>query len=277
LTETSYGVRDKGVLITGAGRGIGKRLAMGFAAAGARVALLARSKAELDAASLEIEHAGGATMRICADVRDAERMIAGVDQMRLHFRGTDVLICSAAILGPIGTLTTIEVKRWQDAIETNLIGVVQSCRAVLPQMIERRSGKIIVLVGGGSSSPRPSITAHAASKAALVNLVESVAEEVRDFNVQINCLDPGTAFTSMTDEILHAGDLAPASEIEEAHRIRVTGGTPREKQVQMALFLASPKSNHISGKLLFATDDPKKLEQQNMLPDAYTLRRHVKG
>jgi len=276
LPEPSYGVKDKGVLITGAGRGIGKRLAMGFAAAGARVALLARSKAELDAASLEIEHAGGNTMRICADVRDAERMTAGVDQMRLQFRGTDVLICSAAILGPIGPLTRIDVRRWQDAIETNLIGVVQSCRAVLPQMIERRSGKIIVLVGGGSSSPRPSVTAHAASKAALVNLVESVAEEVRDFNVQINCLDPGTAYTSMTDEILHSG-LAPTSEMEEAHKIRVTGGTPREKQVQMALFLASPKSNHISGKLLFATDDPKKLEQQNMLPDAYTLRRHVKG
>lgn len=250
---------------------------MGFAAAGARVGLLARSQAELDAARLEIEHAGGTVMRICADVRDAEKMNAGVDRMRLQFGGTDVLICSAAILGPIGPLTGVRVEAWQEAVTTNLTGVVHSCRAVLPHMIERRSGKIVVLVGGGSTSPRPYISAHAASKTAVVRLVESVAEEVRDFNVQINCLDPGSSYTSMTDEILHAGHVVPAHEMEEAERIRVTGGIPREKQVLMALFLASPRSNHISGKLLFATDDPKKLEQQNMLPDAYTLRRIVKS
>jgi 3-oxoacyl-[acyl-carrier protein] reductase len=276
LADTAYAVKDKGVLITGAGRGIGKRLAMGFAAAGARVGLLARSQAEIDAARLEIEHAGGIVLRICADVRDPEKMNAGVDRMRLQFGGTDILICSAAILGPIGPITRIRVEAWQEAVATNLTGVLHSCRGVLPQMIERRSGKIIVLVGGGSSSPRPYITAHAASKTAVVRLVESIAEEVRDFNVQINCLDPGSSYTSMTDEILHAGDVVPANEMEEAQRIRVTGGIPREKQVQMALFLASQKSNHISGKLLFASDDPKKLEHQNMLPDAYTLRRQVK-
>jgi 3-oxoacyl-[acyl-carrier protein] reductase len=277
LPDSSYAVKEKGVLITGAGRGIGKRLAMGFAAAGARVGLLARSQPELDAARLEIEHAGGNVIRIWADVRDVEKMTAGVDRMRLEFGGTDILICAAAILGPIGSILKFSVDAWQQAINTNVMGVIHSCRAVLPEMIERRSGKIIVLVGGGSSSARPYITAHAASKTALTRLVESVAEEIRDFNVQINCLDPGSSYTSMTDEILHGGPVVPAGEMDEAERIRVTGGIPREKQVQMALFLASPKSNHISGKLLFATDDPKKLEHQNMLSDAYTLRRHMKG
>jgi 3-oxoacyl-[acyl-carrier protein] reductase len=277
LSDFSFDVKEKGVLITGAGRGIGKRLAMGFAAAGARVGLLARSQAELDVAKLEIEHAGGATLRIRADVRDLEQMSAAIDRMQAVFGGTHVVICCAGVLGPTGPLTQIRLDHWRDAIDTNIMGVVHACRAVLPQMIERRSGKIIVLAGGGSSSPRPFVTAHATSKAAVVRLVESVAEEVRDFNVQMNCMDAGASYTSMTDEILHGGQMAGSGELEEAHKVRVTGGTPPERQVQMALFLSSPRSNHISGKLLLATDDPKKLEHQNMLPDFYTLRRHGKS
>ncbi len=276
MPESLSGLKDKGVLITGAGRGIGKRLAMGFAAAGASVALLARSQAELDVAKLEIEHAGGNTLRIRGDVRDFEQMAAAIDRMQVVLGGTHVLVCSAGILGPIGPLARVKLDAWKNAIDTNLMGVVNACRAVLPQMIDRRSGKIIVLAGGGSSSPRPRITAHAAAKAALARLVESVAEEVRDYNVQINCLDPGSSYTSMTDEILSSGQEAGAAEIEEAQRIRVTGGIQPEKQIHMALFLASPRSNHISGKLLTATDDIKKLEHQNMLPTSYTLRRYTK-
>lgn len=277
MLDFSSAVKDKGVLITGAGRGVGKRLAMGFAAAGARVGLLARSQAELDVAKLEIEHAGGVTLRLRADVRDFEQMCAAIDRMQVVFGGTHVVICCAGMLGPIGSITQIKLDNWRDAIDTNIMGVVHACRAVLPQMIDRRSGKIIVLAGGGSSSARPYVTAHATSKAGVVRLVESVAEEVRDFNIQMNCMDAGASYTSMTDEILHGGQLAGSGELEEAHKVRVTGGTPPERQVQMAMFLSSPRSNHISGKLLLATEDPKKLEHQNMLPDYYTLRRHGKS
>src|SRR5678809_489251 len=80
-------LKGKGVLITGAGRGIGKRLAIGFAAAGARVGLLARSQPELDLAKLEIEHAGGAALRIRADVRDFEQMCAAAERMQAVFGG----------------------------------------------------------------------------------------------------------------------------------------------------------------------------------------------
>src|SRR5207253_7385981 len=99
-------LKNAGVLVTGAGRGIGKRLAIGFAAAGARVGLLARSKAELDLASLEIEHAGGVALRIRADVTDFEQICAAVDRMRVHFGDLHVLICAAAVQGPIGPLAT---------------------------------------------------------------------------------------------------------------------------------------------------------------------------
>ena len=97
-------IRDKSVLITGAGRGVGKRLAMGFAEAGAQIGLLARSKAELDLAKLEIEQAGGAALRLPADVRNLDDMKNAVALMLREFGRLDVLIVSAGVQGPIGPL-----------------------------------------------------------------------------------------------------------------------------------------------------------------------------
>jgi NAD(P)-dependent dehydrogenase (short-subunit alcohol dehydrogenase family) len=267
---------NAGVLITGAGRGIGKRLALGFATAGNRVALLARSKAELDLAHLEIEHAGGNALRIRADVTDFEQVNAAVDRMRVHYGEVDVLICAAAISGPIGPFVDQHPRAWIDTIHTNLLGVMNACKAVLPHMIARRAGKIIVLSGPGATTARPNFSAYAASQAAVVRFVETIAEENREHNVQINCMGPGGTYTSMTDEILRAGERAGWKETEEALQIRETGGVLPEKQIQLVLFLASEQSNHISGKLIHASDDWKKLRSENLSPEAYTLRRTQK-
>jgi len=264
---------NAGVLVTGAGRGIGKRLAIGFATAGNRVALLARSKAELDLAHLEIEHAGGNALRIRADVTDFEQMAAAVDRMRVHYGEVDVLVCAAAIPGPIGPFVEQSPKAWAEIIHVNLLGVMNACKAVLPHMIARRAGKIIVLSGAGATAARPNFSAYAASKAAVVRLVETIAEEVRDDNVQVNCMGPGGTYTHMTDEILRAGERAGWKENEEALEIRRTGGVAPEKQIQLALFLASEQSNHISGKLIHVTDDWKRLKNENVHEDIYTLRR----
>jgi 3-oxoacyl-[acyl-carrier protein] reductase len=266
--------KEKSVLITGAGRGIGKRLAMGFAQAGARVGLLARSQAELDLAKLEIEQAGGNALRIRADVRDLEQMRAAVERVRVVFGGLDVLIHAAGVQGPIGPLLTTDPKAWSESIEINLMGTANACRAVLPSMIEKRSGKIILLGGGGSGYTRPNFTAYAAAKTAIVRLVECLADEVRDHNVQVNCLAPGASYSHMTDEVLHAGEArAGHKEIEDAEKVRVTGGIAPEKQVLLALFLASDRSNHISGRLIHVNDDWKRFEQENIKPELYTLRR----
>jgi NAD(P)-dependent dehydrogenase (short-subunit alcohol dehydrogenase family) len=266
-------LKDQVVLITGAGRGIGKRLAIGFAAQGARVGLLARSQAELDLAKLEIEHAGGTALRIRADVRDYDQMSAAVERMRAVFGGVQMLIAAAAVQGPIGRLVEVKPRAWAETIETNLTGVMHACRAVLPQMIEKRRGKILVIGGGGAASPRPRFSAYAASKAAVVRFVETLAEEVRDYNVQANSMAPGGTYTHMTDEILHSGERAGSKEIEQAEEVRLTGGTNPDKQIHLALFLASERSNHISGKLIHVNDDWKKLERENMNPEAFTLRR----
>jgi 3-oxoacyl-[acyl-carrier protein] reductase len=269
-------LKDKGVLITGAGRGIGKRLALGFAHAGARVGLLSRSQAELDATKLEIEHAGGAALRIRADVRDFEQLSAAVDRMRVVFGGVQVLIAGAGVLGPIGPFAEEKPKQWADVLDTNVLGVMHACRAVLPQMVERRSGKIIVLSGPGEADARPNFAVFAASKAAVVRLVETLAEEVRDHNVQVNALSPGGTYTSMTDEIIQAGARAGAKDIDEAEHVRLTGGASAERQIQLALFLATERSNHVSGKLIHINDDWKRLEHDNINPAAYTLRRVMK-
>ena len=269
-------IKNRGVLITGAGRGIGKRLALGFAAAGANVGLLARSKAELDLAKLEIEHAGGVALRFRADVRDFEQVCAAVDRMRVTFGSVDILIAAAGSQGPIGPLVDAKPGDFAATVEINLMGVLHACQAVLPHMIERRSGKIIVLSGGGAAYARPNFAAYAASKAAVARMVETLAEEVRDKNIQVNCMAPGGTYTSMTDEILNAGEKAGQKEIDDAQQVRLTGGVAPAKQLELAMFLASDKSNHISGKLLHVNDDWKRLRDSNMHPEAYTLRRVLK-
>ena len=265
---------EKIVLITGAGRGIGKRLAMGFAEAGARVGLLARSKAELDLAKLEIEQAGGQALRLPADVREPGQLGVAVTLMRQKFGAPSVLVAAAAVQGPIGPFVSAKPKAWEDAIETNLIGVANACRAVLPGMIEARNGKIIVIADAAAAQSRPNFSAYAASKAAVVRFVECLADEVRDHNVQVNCMIPGDAYTHMTDEILSAGEeRAGSREYDEARQVRITGGLAPDRQIQLALFLASERSNHVSGKLLHVADDWKRLEKENTRPELYTLRR----
>ena len=266
-------VIGKSVLITGAGRGIGKRLAIGFAKAGAKVALVSRTLSELDATKLEIEHARGHAFRMSADVQDYEQMQEAASRTVAEYGKIDLLIAAAAVQGPIGPFVQASPRRLLETARTNFLGVVHALHVVLPAMIERRSGKAIVLAGGGAANARPNFAIYSASKAAVVRLVESMAEEVRDHNVQINCLSPGGSYTSMTDEILEAGERAGYREIEDARQVRLTGGIPAEKQIAFALFLASERSNHISGKMIHVHDDLKKLEHTNMTPDLYTLRR----
>ena len=156
----SFYLQGKRILITGAGRGIGKRLAIGLAAKGATVGLIARTKAEIDLTHLEIQHAGGVSLRLPGDVRELDRMIMAAERMRASVGGTDVLIAAAGVQGPIGLMHDADTRAWRETFETNVFGVMHACRAVLPEMVQRRAGKIIVVSGGGSLAPRWHLYQH---------------------------------------------------------------------------------------------------------------------
>jgi NAD(P)-dependent dehydrogenase (short-subunit alcohol dehydrogenase family) len=270
--------KDVSVLVTGAGRGIGKRIAMGFAAQGARVTLVARSKAELDLCHMEIEHAGGNALRVRTDVRDYEQMSATVERSRVHFGGpVQVLVCSAAVLGPIGPFAETPAKAWEEVVQTNFIGVMNACHAVLPQMIERRAGKIIVVAGaGGTMASRPNFAVHSSTKTAAVRFAETLSEELLEHNIQVNCLAPGETYTHMTDQILAAGERSGWREEETARQVRLTGGVTPEKQINLALFLASPQASHVTGRMIHVDDDWKKLKNTAISPELYRVRRVVR-
>ncbi len=239
-------LKDKAVLITGAGRGIGKRLALGFAAHGARVGLLARSKPELDLVNLEIEHAGGVALRIRADVRDLEQMTAAVERVKTHFGGVHVLICAAAIQGPIGPFLENPVKQWTETVETNLIGVMNSCRAVLPRMIERRSGAIVNIASVNGLTGLGE-DAYSAAKAGVINLTQNMAVKYGRFKVRANVICPGTIQTPIWQT-----QLEKDPDIFE----RLTPWYPLgrigqpEDIAKAALFLASDESAWITGVTL---------------------------
>lgn len=269
--------RNKTILVTGAGRGIGKRLALGFARLGSKVALVGRNKAELDIAHIEIEQAGGNALRIRADVTDAEQMSVAVDRSRVAFGNTpDVLVCAAGIPGPLEEFSSAPLKSWAEAIEVNLLGVVYACRAVLPSMIDRRSGKIVALTCESDHAPKLGFSAYTTSKVAVVRFVESLAAEMLHNNIQANCFDSGPAYTSLTDEIIGAEERLQPAVVQAAKETRRTGGASPEAQLEHVAFLASERSNHITGKLITILDDLKKLTNSNLRPDALTLRRVAK-
>jgi 3-oxoacyl-[acyl-carrier protein] reductase len=270
-------LRDRTAIITGAGRGIGKRLAIAFAAEGAKVGLVSRTLPELHLAQMEITHAGGVSMVAPADVGDLRQVEDAVDAVRRRFGAIDILVNAAGIQGPIGPTAETDAARWAEVVKVNLVGVYHCCRAVLPEMIARRSGKIINISGGGGAYSRPNFSGYAASKAGLIRFTETLADEVAEHNVQVNAIAPGATYTHMTDQVLEAGERAGQKAIEEARSVRITGGVPPDKQISLALFLVSPRSNHITGKFLHVNDDWQKLERATVTPEQYTLRRVTKA
>lgn len=265
------------MLITGAGRGIGKRLALGFARLGARIGLIGRSRAEIDLAHIEIEQNGGNAIRLRADVTDPEQLNAAFERARIALNSSiDILIAAAATPGPLTDFVTASVAAWKEAIEINLLGVVNACRAAVPEMITRRQGKILVLTCDSDTPPKFGFSAYETSKTALVRFTESLAAELSDHNVQVNCFDPGPAYTSLTDEIIRAENRLEPAVIAAAKETRRTGGASPELQLEHATFLVSEHSNHISGKLIHITDDLRKLRNAALRPDSFTLRRVTK-
>ena len=273
-------LENKVALITGSGRGIGRAMAKLFAKEGAAIFLTARTEKELEAVAEEIAADGGKAGFATADltkVADCGRVFAAAEK---QFGRLDILVNNAGVAGPIGSVESTDWQEWIRTIEINLLGSVLLSRAVLPHFKRAHSGKIIQLSGGGATNPLPMLSAYAASKAAIIRFMETLAEETRAHNIDVNAVAPGTLDTRILDEFLAAGpDNIGSAFHARALKHKQDGGVPLCKGAELCVFLASRLSDGITGKLISAAWDPWKRLPEHLddlnATDVYTLRRVV--
>ena len=264
--RTGRALEDRVAILVGAGRGIGEAVALRFAREGAHVVLAARTAAELESVAAQIRLAGGTALVRATDVTDREGVHRLVQFALDAFQRIDVVVNAAGSYGPIGPFWEADAEKWVRTFSVNLFGAFYLCHAVLPHMIR-------------ATAALPRFSAYGVSKSALVRLTETLAEEVRQFNIQINAIAPGAVDTQLQDEVIAAGPKA--GEIYgRMLRLRETGegATPRDLPAELALFLCSDGSRHLSGKLISAPNDgwqswdDERLEEEMSTP-WFTLRR----
>jgi len=274
---------SKRALITGASQGFGLAVARAFVEAGADVMLCARSAERLDEARQELVRLAGGQSRVLArptDVSDPGDVRQLVQTALAELGGLEILVSNAGVYGPKGPIEQVDWAEWSRAVATNLLGTVLVCREVLPHFKARRHGKIVLLSGGGATKPLPYLSAYAASKAGVVRFGETLAEEVREFGITVNSVAPGALNTRLLDEVLEAGpEQVGRAFYEQAVKQKAEGGTPLELGASLCVFLASPESDGITGKLISAVWDPWERLPEHLDDlrdsDVYTLRRIV--
>lgn len=276
-------LRNQTAVVTGANQGLGLEIARKLIEAGASICMCARGVERLAEAKRTLEPfltSGQSILSLTADVSKPEDVAAVIEQTSANFRRIDILVNNAGVYGPKGPVEEVDWQAWTRAMEINLYGSILMCRAVLPHMKRQRKGKIIQLSGGGATKPLPRLSAYAVSKTAAVRFCETLAEEVREYNIDVNAIAPGALNTRMLDEIIQAGpDAVGQAFYDSAVKQAQNGGTPLEAGANLAVFLASGLSDGITGRLISAVWDPwasmHKRKEELKHSDIYTLRRIV--
>ena len=272
-------LKDRTAVVTGAGRGIGQAISLAFAKEGADVVVASRTISETNETAKLIQELGRSAIAKQADVSKIEDVETLMKSALQEFDKIDILVNNAGIYGPIGPLVANDTNRWIETISVNLVGTFLCCRAVLPSMIDRRKGRIINLSGGGAASSSPRFSAYGCSKAAIVRLTETLAEEVEEYNIQVNAIAPGAVNTRLVTEVLRAGANAGEKMLARTRLQLKTGGTPPELAGTLAVFLASDESNGLTGRLISAEwDDWRNMGAripEIMNTDMYKLRRII--
>jgi 3-oxoacyl-[acyl-carrier protein] reductase len=275
-------IKDKNVIITGGSIGFGKSLAEKFLNEGANVSICSRNEIQLFDTQSELMSkfpnqiilAKKCDVSIEKDVK--EFITYSIDV----FKTIHVLILNAGVYGPMGPVETISLDEWKKSIDINLFGVLLPCRELIPHFKQNKFGKIIVISGGGATSPMPNLSSYATSKAAIVRLAETLSKELSSYNVDVNAIAPGALSTRMMDQVISAGPEIVGEEFFKKNQTwKQSGATPMELGTNLAVYLASDRSNGITGKLISAQwDDWKNFDNHldDLLnTDLYTLRRIV--
>ncbi len=272
----------RNAIITGASQGLGKAIAEHFIRAGANVLLCARSKPDLAATRNELAKIAP-RRKVLAHVCDVsnETQVNDVVEFALReFGSVQVLVANAGVYGPMGPTESVDLNEWRQALDINLFGVLLPARALIPHFKKAGSGKIVVLSGGGATNPLPNISCYAASKAAAVRLMETLAEELRDFHVDVNAVAPGAMKTRLVEQVLAAGpEKVGKAFFAKNKKWAEEGATPLELGAGLCVYLASKESDGITGKLFSAQWDPwrtmHKHREELAKSDIYCLRRIV--
>ena len=221
-------------LVTGGGRGIGAGIARELADAGARVAVAARTREQVEEVAQEIDG-----LAIEADVSDrsaVERMVAETER---ELGPIDLLVANAGIgLDEGAGAWTVEPEDWWRVFEVDVLGVHLCCRAVIPGMIERRRGRIVLTGSGAAYLPGSTQSAYSASKAAVWRFGEILAQQLRPHGIPVFVISPGLVQTELTSQI---PDDAP--------------WTPPELAPRLVRVLASGRADALAGRYIHAEHD----------------------
>lgn len=198
-------LRDQVALVTGAGRGIGRAVALAFAREGARVTLAARTRTQLDAVAAEVRGSGGRALAVPADVTQESSVVELVARTLAEFGRIDILV-TAAGAAAFGPVADSKLEEWELMMAVNLRGVYLTCRAALAPMIRQRRGTIINVVSVAAKQPIPGCAAYAASKHGVLGFTRVLAEELRPHGVRVGALCPGAVNTPLWDSIPNPPD-----------------------------------------------------------------------
>jgi len=274
-------LRDRVAIITGANQGLGEAIARAFAREGAGLVLAARDAALLQTVAEDLPRAAGQKVEwLRADVGEVSDIEAIRDRAIEAFGRVDILVNNAGVYGPIGRFEEVDWVEWCEAIKVNLLGTAAMSRAIVPIMKRQSYGKIINLSGGGATAALPRFTAYAASKAAVVRLTETIAEELASSHIDVNAIAPGALNTRLLDQVLEAGAERTGEDFyQRSLKQREEGGASLELAAELALFLASAESDGITKRLISAVwDDWRQFpsyRERIQQGDVFTLRRIV--
>jgi meso-butanediol dehydrogenase/(S,S)-butanediol dehydrogenase/diacetyl reductase len=249
-------LKGKVAIVTGGGRGIGRAIALRFAAEGAAVVVSARGQAEIDGVVKEIQNVGGRAAAVQGDVSKesgADNIVSGA---RKAFGSIHILVNNAGIYGPVKPVEKLTAAEWDEALGINLRGPFLMSRAVLPEMYERGSGAILNLTTIAAKIPFALNGPYAASKAGLMGLTRTLAAEGAKRGVRVNAVSPGpVAETKMWNELEQ--NLADNLQIDREQMAKnvaagILQGRPQavEEIAAAAVFLVSDQSSAITGQIL---------------------------
>jgi NAD(P)-dependent dehydrogenase (short-subunit alcohol dehydrogenase family) len=277
----SIELNNNTAIITGGAKGLGFEIAKEFIRLGANIMICGRDKDFLLKASNDLNKISNQENKadfIVCDVSDEDQVKNLVQTTINQFGSYEILVNNAGVYGPIGLLEDNDWSLWKKSIEINLFGSVLMYKESINHFKKNNYGKIIQLSGGGATNPLPNLSSYAVAKAGIVRFIETVSIELKDTNIFANCIAPGPLNTGMLEEILDAGPEKVGKDFyaKSVHQ-KEKGGASLEYGAKLASFLASSKSDGITGKLISALWD-KYLEWPEHLKDLsesdiYTLRR----